>query len=404
MFKFFKYTTISIALLSATLSITGCNSGATASEIPTTQTLVESNTYNNSTSMSSDFLTTTSNDWSIVGTPYFTNRAYYQSLTSAADGTLYIAYENIVNNGKTEVMKFNGTSWVKVGDNDVSTGKSQYQSLAISPDGTLYVAYQDNTNQDKTTVMKFDGISWTPVGSQLGVSAGGAYFQHLSIASNGTVYLAYEDEVNGKKATVMKLNGNDWELVGGVAGISSTQIASLSLAVGSDNLPYIAYEGDNYQTHVMKYNNNSWVNVGTPSTTVGLGYGQSLALDPRNDTPYVAYIDIANNQAPGVMKYDGNSWTLVGSSPVSNSPANFLSLTVDPEIGVVYLAYEDYGNNDEATVVSFDGYSWNRVGSTTDLSQGSADYENLLIDKGNIYIAYQDEMNYHGTTVEKYQL
>ena len=53
-------------------------------------------------------------------------------------------------------MKYDGTSWVIVGNAGFTADTAVYTSLAISPSGEPYVAYQDWANSLKATVMKYD--------------------------------------------------------------------------------------------------------------------------------------------------------------------------------------------------------------------------------------------------------
>jgi hypothetical protein len=101
-------------------------------------------------------------------------------------------------------MKFNGTSWVYVGNEGFSIGEAYSTSLAFSPSGQPCVAYQDWGNSKKATVIKFDGSNWVYWGLP-GFSAARADFTSLAFnQSDGTPYLAYTDAGNGNKATVMK--------------------------------------------------------------------------------------------------------------------------------------------------------------------------------------------------------
>ena len=102
-------------------------------------------------------------------------------------------------------MKFDGNSWVQVGNAGFSTGAAYYVSIAIT-NAIPYVAFadQDPSKNGKVSVMKFDGHSWIQVGSA-GFSAGSAYYTKL--ASNGTIpYVAFSDGTEDSKISVMKFN------------------------------------------------------------------------------------------------------------------------------------------------------------------------------------------------------
>lgn len=69
-------------------------------------------------------------------------------------------------------MKFDGTSWVNVGDAGFSAGATNYTSLAFSPSRVPYVAYEDCGNGFGATVMKYDSVFVgidNPKGSRLSI-------------------------------------------------------------------------------------------------------------------------------------------------------------------------------------------------------------------------------------------
>jgi len=100
-------------------------------------------------------------------------------------------------------MKFNGNSWVNVGNAGFSAGIVQDLSLAFNPSGHPYVAYQDCGDSCKAIVVKFDGNSWVNVGN-LGFSEAAADYTSLAFSPSGQPYVAFEDCGDSLKATVMK--------------------------------------------------------------------------------------------------------------------------------------------------------------------------------------------------------
>jgi hypothetical protein len=55
--------------------------------------------------------------------------------------------------------------WQNVGNPGFSVDSADYTSLAFDMSGQPYVAYQDIANERKVTVMKFDGANWLLVSS-----------------------------------------------------------------------------------------------------------------------------------------------------------------------------------------------------------------------------------------------
>jgi hypothetical protein len=200
------------------------------------------------------------NEWLSLGDPGISaGEVYYTSLALASDGTPYLAYQDAANRGKATVMKFNAAEneWSSVGSPGFSVSGAIYTNLALTADGTPYLAYQDVANDKKATVMKFNAAenTWQSVGSP-GISADFAYSINLVLAADGTPYLAYQDAAIGGKATVMKFNAaeNKWLSVGSSA-VSTASASEISMALTADGKPYLAYRdaGNGHKATVLAY-------------------------------------------------------------------------------------------------------------------------------------------------------
>ncbi len=201
-------------------------------------------------------------NWISVGTLGFSsNPAEDISFSIDSNNTPYIAYakDSAINMSSISVMKFDGTSWIYVGTQNFSAifDDANGIGLAIDSNNIPYVAYIDPFNdEEKASVMKFDGTSWVYVGNPR-FSAGRVNWLSFAIDSNNTPVLSYLDFSNAYKTTTMKLNGTNWDPVG-IPGFSASFTMSISLAIDSNNIPYVAYEdtgngGGNNKASVMKY-------------------------------------------------------------------------------------------------------------------------------------------------------
>ncbi len=344
-------------------------------------------------------------------------------------------------------MKYDGTSWVNVGNAGFSQGVANYTSLAID-NGTPYVAYMDNANS-KATVMKYDGTSWVNVGNA-GFSQGGADSTSLVI-DNSTPYVAYIDTANSYKATVMEyallripnkvtnlsaraVTNTKINLSWTPPGDGGSQITGYKIErespIGGGFSTIVENTGTNdynysdinlsprteynYKVSAINIIGNgpasetataltitsvpgSWINVGSAGFSQATVQYTSLAFD--NGTPYVAYRDDANSNKATVMKFDGTSWVNVGNAGFSQGEASYISLAFDN--GTPYVSYRDGANSNKATVMKYDGTSWVSVG-TAGFSQGQAYYTSLAINNSTSYVAYQDITNSFKVTVMKY--
>jgi hypothetical protein len=198
-----------------------------------------------------------SGNWINIGAAGFSN-GEADSISLAVDnGIPYVAFADYSDDsGKATVMKFDANSgnWVSVGTAGFSDGEADYVSLAINS-GIVYVVYEDLANEGKATVMKFEGGVWAPVGIP-GFSAG-AVNQTSLVFDNGTPYVAYKDWANEGRVTVMQFDGNDWISMG-AAGFSNDYIDDLSFAV-ENGQPYVAYKDIGYEgkATVMSFADNS---------------------------------------------------------------------------------------------------------------------------------------------------
>lgn len=122
-------------------------------------------------------------------------------------GSPYV-YSSNASNGKANVLKFNGTAWVPVGQSDFSAGNSAHPFLKFDNTGVLHLAYQDGASANgvnKATVMKFNGTSWVGVGNA-GLSGAGVYYPSLAFNSTNQPIIGFRDAAtSGAKGTVMKL-------------------------------------------------------------------------------------------------------------------------------------------------------------------------------------------------------
>ncbi len=183
--------------------------------------------------------------WVNVGTAGFSAGATaYNNIAIDPSGVPYVVYQNNVAPFKATTMKFNGTSWVNVGNANFSIGTVDSTRIAINSLGVPYVAYQDRQNIGigKATVMRFNGTSWVNVGNE-DFSVGRANQITLALNSSGVPYVAYNDGANGGKATVMQFDGTNWVNVGN-AGFSAGTATSVSLAINPSGIPYVAYVDD----------------------------------------------------------------------------------------------------------------------------------------------------------------
>ncbi|NIF07306.1 T9SS type A sorting domain-containing protein [Chryseobacterium sp. Tr-659] len=164
--------------------------------------------YQNSTNASSV------QNWTLVGggsvDASSSGEQYNTDIALDGSNTIYVAYvSNTAAGKKLNVKKFDGTSWVQVGNANFSDGKVQHVAIAVTASGAPYVVASrfENDNFLRNTVYQLNASqNWTTFGGDF-VSDGEAKYNDLSIdKAHNYLVLAYSD--NTTKVKRISLTGN----------------------------------------------------------------------------------------------------------------------------------------------------------------------------------------------------
>ena len=243
--------------------------------------------------------------------------------------------------------------------------------------------------------------SWYTVGSA-GFALG--YTAYISLAfqpNSSQAFVAYQDvgDANQAYATVKRFDGSSWVPVG-PTGFSAAPVTYTSLAFQPNNsVPYLAFSdfSASHKATVMAFGGSGWAVVGSAGISAGQADYNSLAFQPNSSVPYLAFSDygLSASQAAAVMRFDGASWSPVGGGNISAGQADYVRLAFSPDTSVPYVAFSDYGatsNSQGATVMRFDGTAFVAVGSPG-FSAGVAYYTSLAFEPITFrpYLAYADQ-------------
>jgi hypothetical protein len=250
---------------------------------------------------------------------------------------------------------------------------------------------------------------WQDVGNP-GFSIGRSYYTSLAFSPvDCQPYVAYVDVPLGPgntgPGTVMKFDGTQWVNVG-IPGFTIVTIGYTSLAFSPvDSLPYVAFAAgcsSSLQATVMKFDGTNWVDFGNEGFSPGTACFTSLAFNPVNGQPYVAFLDLMNSSKASVMRFDGNNWVYVGTPDFSARECNYIRIAFSPS-GIPYVVYQDITDSLIVSVLKYDGTNWMNVGSEG-FTSGESDEVGFGISPldGQPYVAIDDALNFHQIKVMKF--
>jgi hypothetical protein len=209
-----------------------------------------------------------------------------------------------------KMKKMAGGVWTSLPDVGMATSTT-YPAIAVDASGVLYVMFSDAGNSQKATVKKFNGSSWVTVG-QAGFSAFFISYNFITFDHNNVPYAA-------TGVQVFKLNGALWQAVGSSFG------STYSMTIGFDqaNVPWISYSKNDADSRarVQKFNGSAWVDVVSGGAITGGAATTTKILFNNSNVPYVAYTEkvTQNNfvNRVSVKKFNGTTFELVGTRDVS---------------------------------------------------------------------------------------
>ncbi len=271
--------------------------------------------------------------------------------------------------------------WEQVGSSGFSHDKLKHQDIAINSQGTPYVFYTTTTigvSNNTARIMKYNGTAWETVGQEDITSdcpdCWCACEPYIEIDDQDNIYIAYRDiQSSDYYNNYVKKYNNDldeWETIGEFQVSGDLYITNTAFCLDKTGTPYIAYS-DLYNTNtrqfVKKYTEDgTWKTLAnTPITDEYGAYNLSITADDSNNI-WAAYgSQLTNDCLLEVKMYDvgTNSWELIGQDISADNidfSDKFTSIVIDnniPRIGVTELI----GTNSVARVYSFIDDQWTSV-------------------------------------------
>lgn len=212
------------------------------------------------------------NNWVAIGPIAFSPGVINNcDIAIAPSGVVYVAFEDVANSTAITVMKFNGIYWDTVGTVGFSEASANSVSLEINSKGVPYVSYIAS-NQPR--VRKFDGSSWVSVGTNP-VSTESVGFLNFSIDKCDSLYLIWYSSTIGNKAIAKKFDGINWNNLGSASGISQSTALYTEITVDDAGNIYTAYQdvpaGSGLELTVLKYEQNQILGTDSVYLTNSIG-------------------------------------------------------------------------------------------------------------------------------------
>jgi hypothetical protein len=254
-----------------------------------------------------------SNSWSIIGIPSTTYNGGTTSIAVDKSNNTYIGFLNSTA-GKPTVIKYDGTGWSTIGSPISYNGTIAPGTTCLQKGikDTLYFGYASLPNGSAGNIMKFDGTDW--------VQMGNTSFMHqaqrlkLAVDTGGVLYAAYDFYPASLGSYIRRFNGTDWDTV--VSHGPSAHF--MDITFDSNNDLYILYSTST--TVIKKLVNNSWVNLGVTNVDPSLEQITSIVTD-KNNRPYFSFSESNNGFRASVKVFDGTSWNYLGSKGFSPTTA-----------------------------------------------------------------------------------
>ncbi len=295
--------------------------------------------------------------------------------------------------------RWNGSSWVQLGsfiDAAGTTKGAQNASLAIDNAGNPVVAFFEDVGvgtafNDNVYVKRWNGTSWVQLGNALDINTNRtADYPSLALDNTGNPIVAWE-EFDGNSSNsniyVKRWNGSVWVRLGSAAldMTLATPARLPSLDVDSTGKPVVAWEegfSSNTNIYVKRWTGTTWSQVGTAPLDINATLAAdnaALSLDGANN-PVVTWQEYTTTNLYNVYikRWNGAAWATVGVNPLETKLSNHAkesALALDGA-GNPVVAWEECAqvnfnrtcnSNSDIYVKRFTTNGWQPLGSAVDI-------------------------------------
>ncbi|MGD1950647.1 MAG: DUF4347 domain-containing protein [Leptolyngbyaceae cyanobacterium] len=267
--------------------------------------------------------------WSVVGSEAFSAGAesYAPDIEFDNNNVPYVVYRARGNGegNKAIVETFNGTDWVKVGNNDASIAGGFHPDIEFDNNNVLHLAIVDQAKKDKVSIRVLENDTWVYLGDS-GFSIGPMNFPDLEFDVNNIPYVLYREtfdaDGNIVSSAVVQRLGEPPAVVDEIAPVleSIRRKNPTDDVVGSGTVVFEA----TFSEAVRNVGLDDFVINGDPTATID----SVTALD---GTRYEISVTVNASGAIGI--------DLAGVSDITDIVGNGLTL-LEPAIDEVYTITE----------------------------------------------------------------
>ncbi len=303
-----------------------------------------------------------SNNSGISGNPRMIN----------GDGNmLYLGWhDSSPGNYEIYLRRWNGSSWVEVGNSargggiSSNSSKSTATSPAYSANGNLYVAWHDEPSSGDVEIFvrRWNGSSWVEVGNNSasggGISnnSGDSTKPHLIFSPSGIPYIAWSDGSAGDTEIYVKRwseGVNCYNLNLTHTGNGSDPMAFPSKSLDCNNGQYVS--GENIDLEA--YPSNGWyVSSWTGTSNDNSNSLFNTVTMPSSDHTVVANYEEEQQYYSLTVNVNGNGSVVINPDQTSYVQGTTVELTAQPGGGWAFSGWSgDLNGNTNPTLLSMNG-------------------------------------------------
>ena len=319
--------------------------------------------------------------------------AYYD----ATAGALGFAIANIDDDGDVTWSREEVDGYVNADGLD-SGDRGKYASMKIAADGTVWIVYQDVALKTLRYAVRGDG-GWNSDIADIGggSSSDSGHFASLALDSDGNPVAVHFDQKqsnlriarwigSGFTAEVLA-EGEAYEPADTGSEAMEAQVGEFSKIVISGGIEYVAYYDRAHGDLKLSWGTSGSHSIETIDTEGDVGQWPDLLID--SGTIHIAYHNVTDQNLRYAFGEPG-SWT---AATIDNSEyvGADTDIFLDPGPGSVSMAYFD-GRNHDMKLAWQSGSEWNL--DTVAGSEGALGFHNEVATSGAVsYAACYDYTN-----------